>query len=138
MVGKKPLGSETLGLCISLENGDAVVLVDAIQKRAVFGPANFADLLGLAMAHELGHLLLRSAAHSVTGVMRARWTEKQLRDDVRGYLRFASGEAESMRSEVKRRMNQKSVCQASQILSETRVLKRPIPVDTSPFQHGRG
>ena len=105
--GKRPTGPETLGFSLSVENGDAVVLADAIQKRAVFGSTNFADLLGLAMAHELGHLLLRSAAHSVTGIMRARWTEKALRDDDRGYLRFTPGEAESMRSEVKRRMGQK-------------------------------
>jgi hypothetical protein len=103
MAGKRPVSSEALGFCISLENGDALVLADAIRKRAVFGSTNFADLLGLAMAHELGHLLLQSEAHSVIGIMRARWTEKVLRDDDRGYLRFTPREAESMRSEVRRR-----------------------------------
>jgi hypothetical protein len=107
MVGKTPALSETLGFCLSLENGDAVVLADAIQKRAVFGSTNFADLLGLAMAHELGHLLLRSARHSVTGIMRSRWTEKALAEDHRGYLRFTSREAEYMRNEVRRRMGLK-------------------------------
>jgi hypothetical protein len=104
MAGKRPTSSETLGFCLSLENGDAVVLADTIQQRSVFGSTNFADLLGLAMAHELGHLLLQSEAHSVIGIMRARWTEKALRDDDRGYLRFTPREAESMRSEVRRRM----------------------------------
>ena len=108
VAGKRPSGSETLGFCLSLENGDAVVLADVIQQRAVFGSTQFADLLGLAMAHELGHLLLRSAAHSVSGIMRARWTEKALRDDDRGYLRFTPGEAQSMRREVKRRMGVES------------------------------
>ena len=107
MAVKRPTSSETLGFCLSLPNSDAVVLADAIQRRAVFGTTNFADLLGLAMAHELGHLLLRSAAHSVAGIMRARWTEKALRDDDRGYLRFTPGEAEAMRNEVKRRMGLK-------------------------------
>jgi hypothetical protein len=110
LAGRRPTSSETLGFCLSLENGDAVVLADAIQKRAIFGPTNFTDLLGLAMAHELGHLLLRSAAHSVTGLMRARWAERQLRDDDRGFLRFTPGEAESMRNEVRRRMGMKSAC----------------------------
>ena len=110
MVGKKPLGSETLGLCISLENGDALVLADAIWKRAAFGTTDPTDLLGLAMAHELGHLLLRSARHSVTGIMRARWSERQLRDDDRGYFRFTPGEAETMQNEVRRRMSLKSAC----------------------------
>lgn len=108
MAGKRPSSSETLGFCLSFENGDAVVLADDVRERAVFGTTNFADLLGLAMAHELGHLLLGSPAHSVAGVMRARWTEKGLRDDDRGYLRFTADEAESMRSEVRRRMGVKS------------------------------
>jgi len=103
IAGKRP-SSETLGFCLSFENGDAVVLADAIQKRAIRGSTHFADLLGLAMAHELGHLLLRSAAHSATGIMQAQWTEKARRDGDRGYLRFTPGEAESMRREVKRRM----------------------------------
>jgi hypothetical protein len=107
--GKRPSGADTLGFCLSLENGDAVVLADAIRKYAVCGAPSFADLLGLAMAHELGHLLLRSASHSVTGMMRARWTEKGLRDDQRGYFRFTSGEAESIRQEVSRRMNLKLI-----------------------------
>src|SRR6266478_170254 len=110
MAGERPTSSETLGFCLSLGNGDAVVLVDTIRDRAVFGPSNFADLLGLAMAHELGHLLLRSAAHAVTGIMRRQWTERQLWDDHRGYLRFTSGEAESMRNEARRRTSVKSAC----------------------------
>jgi hypothetical protein len=109
MVGKTPALPETLGFCLSLENRDAVVLADAIQKRAVFGSTNFDDLLGLAMAHELGHLLLQSARHSVTGIMRARWTEKGLAEDYRGYLRFTSREAQSMRNEVRRRMRLKKL-----------------------------
>ncbi len=109
IAGKRPTSSETLGFCLSLENGDAVVLADVIQKRAVLGSStHFADLLGIAMAHELGHLLLRSAAHSVASIMRARLTEKALRDDDRGYLRFTADEAESMRTEVRRRMGVES------------------------------
>jgi hypothetical protein len=95
--------ADTLGFCLSFDNGEAVVLSDAIQEHVVFGGADFADLLGLAMAHELGHLLLRSTAHSARGIMRARLTERTLRDDARGYLRFDSGEAEFMRKEVSRR-----------------------------------
>jgi hypothetical protein len=110
MAGKRPFSSEALGFCISLENGDALVLADAIRKRAAFGTTDPADLLGLAMAHELGHLLLRSARHSVTGIMRARWSERLLRDDDRGYLRFTPGEAETMRNEIRRRMGLKAVC----------------------------
>lgn len=108
VAGKRPTSSETLGFCLSLDYGDAVVLADVIEKQAVFGSTKFADLLGLAVAHELGHLLLRSTAHSVAGIMRARLTEEALRDDDRGYLRFTTGEAESMRNQVRRRMRLES------------------------------
>jgi hypothetical protein len=108
MGAKRPTNSEALGFCLSLDDGDAVVLADAIQKRTVFGATNFVDLLGLAIAHELGHLLLRSPKHAVTGIMRGRWTEKGLAEDDRGFLRFTSGEAQSMRNDVRRRMGLKT------------------------------
>ncbi len=38
----------------------------------------FGDLLGHAAAHELGHLLLRSPAHTSAGLMRARWETEDL------------------------------------------------------------
>jgi hypothetical protein len=91
-----------------LEDGVAVVLADDIRKRAAYSSTKFDDLLGLAMAHELGHLRLRSGAHSVSGIMRARWKEEGLRDDDRGRLRFTLGEAESMRNEVRRPMGVES------------------------------
>src|SRR5205085_2868080 len=58
MAGKRPSGPGSLGFCLSLENGDVVVLADAVHKRVAPGAASFADHFGLAMAHELGHLLL--------------------------------------------------------------------------------
>jgi hypothetical protein len=70
----------------------------------VLGGPDFADLLGLAMAHELGHLLLRSGAHSANGIMQAELSRKALRDDARGYLRFDSREAELIRKEISGRM----------------------------------
>lgn len=104
VAGNRLSSPDTLGFCLSFKNSDAVVLADAVKKHAVYGGASFADLLGLAMAHELGHLLLQSARHSAAGIMRARLTEKGLRDDDRGYLRFTADEAESIRTEVRRRM----------------------------------
>lgn len=49
-----------------------------------------ADILGSVMAHELGHLLLGSNAHSRDGVMKARWQGEELRRLSRGNLRFTS------------------------------------------------
>jgi hypothetical protein len=45
---------------------------------------NDPDLMGLVIAHELGHLLLPFGAHSDEGVMRGRWEVRELqRLDVR-------------------------------------------------------
>ena len=35
-------------------------------------------LLGRVMAHEIGHILLGTHAHSRTGIMRAVWTDHEL------------------------------------------------------------
>jgi hypothetical protein len=55
-----------------------------------------AELLGLFAAHEIGHLLL-SAGHSANGIMRARWTPRDLEPAVRSQQTFSKEEAERMR-----------------------------------------
>ena len=107
MAGKRPSGPDSLGFCFSLENGDAAVLADAVPKRIAMGTTSFARHLGLAMAHELGHLLLRSAAHSTTGVMRAKWVLRDLQEAERGYLRFTDPEIKFMQNEVRHRTSLK-------------------------------
>jgi hypothetical protein len=42
-----------LGFCLSMGNGEAVVLADTIQKRANLGTTSAGDPLGLVMAHEM-------------------------------------------------------------------------------------
>ena len=55
--------------------------------------ANKAQILGVAMAHEVGHLLLGSNAHSPTGIMRASWNRDDLRYAAVGYLLFTPQQA---------------------------------------------
>jgi hypothetical protein len=43
--GKQPSSADTLGFCLSLEHGEAVVLADAIQEHVVLDSPGFADLL---------------------------------------------------------------------------------------------
>jgi hypothetical protein len=64
------LPSNALGYCLSMEKGQAVVLSDAIQDLASSWGIDTPDILGLAMAHEIGHLLLQTTAHSYFGVSR--------------------------------------------------------------------
>jgi hypothetical protein len=62
-------------------------------------------VLGAAIAHELGHLLLNSHAHSHDGVMAERLRAPQLMMAARGELRFDDQQAEAIRREIRRRMN---------------------------------
>ena len=60
-------------------------------------------ILGLAIAHEIGHLLLPHNSHSRSGIMRARWDRQDLRLATLGDLFFTAQQAESIRAEVIRR-----------------------------------
>jgi hypothetical protein len=60
-------------------------------------------VLGAAMAHELGHLLLGSHAHSLDGVMAARLGPSQLKRAARGELGFDNDQAERIRREIRQR-----------------------------------
>ena len=96
--------SDALGFCSSIEGGQAVVLFDAVRGLARIRRSDPADLLGLAIAHEMGHILLRSVNHSTAGMMRARWLPKDLHDAQTGSLVFTREQVESMQNEVRRRM----------------------------------
>lgn len=50
--------------------------VTTVARRAGI---DVGELLGRALAHELGHLLLGISGHSPTGLMRAIWTDAELR-----------------------------------------------------------
>ncbi len=61
-------------------------------------------MLGRAMAHELGHLLLASTAHSEGGLMRALWTQAELRANRSDDWSFSTSEADRMRRRLARSM----------------------------------
>lgn len=61
-----------------------------------------AIILGHAMAHELGHLLLGTNSHSRDGLMRAHWEPGDLAQASRGRLLFSAEESTRMRSRFTR------------------------------------
>jgi len=101
--------SNALGYCLSMERGEAVVLSDAIQNLAAIWGANAADILGMAMTHEIGHLLLRTGRHSAAGVMEPRYLQKDLASAERGSLLFTQKESNALQNEVRRRTGVGSV-----------------------------
>jgi hypothetical protein len=60
----------------------ATVYADRVKSVAKRTGANAGRLIGRAMAHEIGHLLLGTSHHSVAGLMRARWSDGEVQRDL--------------------------------------------------------
>jgi hypothetical protein len=75
----------------------ATVYFDPIGKLTSEGPVHETTLLGRAIAHELGHLLLGTNAHSGRGLMRAVWTLEEVRRNRESDWTFSDSEAATLR-----------------------------------------
>lgn len=83
----------------------ATVFRDRLLAIAFDGRYSEAVLLGLTIAHELGHLLLGTPTHSRYGVMAGRWRDYDLDRAAVGMLLFSRGEAAQMRAQALHRGN---------------------------------
>jgi len=61
------------------------------------------QVLGHAIAHEVGHLLLNQQVHSPHGIMHGEWGFADFRDMTSGMLLFTPQQAELLRADVRRR-----------------------------------
>jgi hypothetical protein len=57
----------------------ATVYIDRVEWMAKQTSTDPRALLGRAIAHELGHLLMPTSGHSTRGLMRAIWSGAELR-----------------------------------------------------------
>jgi hypothetical protein len=57
-------------------------------------------VLGHAIAHEVGHLLLPRGTHGPSGLMRATWRMDDMRDAGQGHLRFSPAEGAIIRARL--------------------------------------
>lgn len=78
----------------------ATIYLDRVKRLASASAADLAALLGRAIAHEIGHLLLGTTQHGRFGVMRAIWSRDAVRNTRRGEWRFSVHEARQMRAAV--------------------------------------
>ncbi|SRR6266480_3629792 len=96
----------SLGFCWQRGPDDvrAVVFLDRVEQFAQRSNASRATaaVLGCAMAHELGHLMLGSA-HSNEGVMRAESDKRYVWLAAQGRLTFTPKESRLLREELYRR-----------------------------------
>jgi hypothetical protein len=75
--------------------------------------ASRAQILGVVIAHEIGHILLNLAVHTETGIMRGEWDLHGLRDIAEGYVSFTTQQAKVIQAEVARRTRQQNVTDAA-------------------------
>lgn len=76
--GKLPLGEAML----DTRSGAGVlatIYIDRVEWLAREAGADSRVLLGRAIAHELGHLLMATTAHGPVGLMRAMWSLEEVR-----------------------------------------------------------
>ena len=85
---------------LDVEQGAGVLMtVDAVPIRAIAEktPTDVSTLMGRAIAHEIGHLLLGSSRHATGGLMRALWSHEELKGLKPAYWQFTADEAAKMR-----------------------------------------
>jgi hypothetical protein len=87
-------------LGVSLLNEDGVgfygfVFYDRIRQVAEKRRLT-STLLGHVLAHEIGHLVLRSNSHSISGIMSGRWVSGELQRMSEGSMFFMADESRVM------------------------------------------
>jgi len=107
---KPGVSTQYVSLGFSLVNGVdgkdpylATVYANLVGNVARGASVDRRELLGFAIAHEIGHLLLATNQHASTGLMRAAWSRAELRHNHSDDWQFLSGEAESMRMAIRDR-----------------------------------
>jgi hypothetical protein len=89
---QSPTGDDELGTAlVDPATGTGVlatVYIDRVERLARGAEGTLGTLLGRAMAHEIGHLLMGNASHAVRGLMRPRWTRAEIARNARADWRF--------------------------------------------------
>jgi len=76
---------------------------ERVERFSKIALATFPKLLGNAMAHEIGHVLLESCEHSSEGIMKARWGKTDIQTIAARYLEFTEDQVGVLRVNASRR-----------------------------------
>ena len=80
----------------------ATIYINRVEDSARHAGADLALLLGRAIAHEVGHLILRTNEHGEQGLMRAVWTELEMVRNAHEDWVFASPDRRQLRAALQR------------------------------------
>jgi len=100
------IGSDTFGSARLPEGEGFGVVADIYAERIpeLARGRDFEMILGRAIAHELGHLLLGKNAHSPAGIMHTPWRARDLETTRQAAMSFTTTEAKKLRTQVQVRM----------------------------------
>ena len=101
------IAPDALGMAIVSPPGGgriAYVLFHRVRLAARDARSSATDVLGMVIAHELGHLMLPDGAHSNKGLMRAKWNITELRRPRRPAFDFTNPQAEAIRGRDRREL----------------------------------
>ena len=91
-----------MGMALAADQLRAVLSLyfDAVTDVARRYGSPRGDVLGLALAHEMGHVLLPPPSHSGTGIMQPSWEGDDLRHVLLGDTTFTDAQVLTMRSRL--------------------------------------
>lgn len=98
-----PGQQRVMGVALAADERRAVLSLffDAVTDVARRYGAPVSDVLGIALAHEMGHVLLPPPSHSPEGIMQASWEGDDIRHALLGDLAFTDAQAEQMRTRLR-------------------------------------
>jgi hypothetical protein len=79
------------------------IYTDRVRALATQAGVEEGELLGRAMAHEIGHMLIGTSEHSRFGLMRAVWVTNELRRDQPSDWVFSGREGAELRQRLEAR-----------------------------------
>jgi hypothetical protein len=100
-----PGPGRVMGVALAADERRAVLSLffDAVTDVAAQYGSRVADVLGLALAHEMGHVLLPPPSHAPSGIMQPSWEGDDLRHAIQGDKAFTQQQAAVMRDRLARR-----------------------------------
>jgi hypothetical protein len=101
---REPGCQRIMGVALAADDERAVLSLfyDAVVDVARRFHTPLDDILAVALAHEMGHVLLPPPSHSSTGIMQAKWDGDDIRHAV-GWLAFTQAQADTIRAKAERR-----------------------------------
>ena len=97
-LGEKVLGMSSVYAAFGL---DVRLFNDHIREAALRQELSYTIVLAYAMAHEIGHVLLRSDFHGRSGIMSSTWTKREYAQITIGTFAFSGEEAKTMAANLR-------------------------------------